>query len=161
MTVSHWPTPSHGVPVISGYYPCPLFLVPSAVSAPASPVAPVYARPTPAPPSAAPAPTGEGTRFPGKGPTPRVTESRSAVASYSVVPRSSEKLAGERCSVGFWNLTNRDLTLKVEGNSRVIPRGKSVTLELGRQFVWQIEGREPQTEQVPPTEAGVEIVIRM
>jgi len=62
--------------------------------------------------------------------------------------------------VAFWNLTDRELSLKIDGDARRLPRGKSVTLDLPPQFVWQIDGREPKTERVPSTESALEIVIR-
>ena len=46
----------------------------------------------------------------------------------------------ERCKVGFWNLTGRDVTLTVDGKSRSLPKNRSVTLDLEHQFTWQIEG---------------------
>jgi hypothetical protein len=62
--------------------------------------------------------------------------------------------------VGFWNLTDRNLTVSVAGQAHPIPRGKILKLEVGRQFVWRVEGHEPQNEIVPMENSGVEIVLR-
>jgi hypothetical protein len=41
-----------------------------------------------------------------------------------------------------------------------LARGKSVTLDLERQFTWRIEGRGAQTGRVALGESALEIVIR-
>jgi len=102
--------------------------------------------------------TRNGSRASGKGPA--VSESRSFYESFSVQPPSTDKLSADRCAVGFWNLTGRDVTLSVDGKPQIIPQGKSLKLQLGRQFVWQIGGHDAQTEKVPMENSGVEIVLR-
>jgi len=77
-----------------------------------------------------------------------------------VAPRGATGPAGARLTAGFWNLTDHDLTIKVDGQSHVVARGKNLPLEVGRQFVWQIEGRDPQREQIATGESAIEIVIR-
>jgi hypothetical protein len=66
----------------------------------------------------------------------------------------------DRCSVGFWNLTDRDLTVSVAGQDHIVLRGKTLKLQTGRQFAWRLDGHEPQNENVPMENAGVEIVLR-
>jgi hypothetical protein len=44
--------------------------------------------------------------------------------------------------------------------ARVLPRGKNVTVAAGRQFTWQVEGRERQTTRVDGGESTLQIVIR-
>jgi hypothetical protein len=90
---------------------------------------------------------------------PAVSESRTYFDTY-FGGAGAAKPAADRCSVAFWNLSGQDLGLKVDGQSRLLPRGQSVTLTLGRQFVWQVEGREPQKQDVPANEGALEIVIR-
>jgi hypothetical protein len=92
-------------------------------------------------------------------PRPAVSESR-FYDVFAVAPGDRTRPAADRCSVAFWNLSGQDLTLTVAGQKQTIVRGKSLTLELDRQFVWQVEGRESQAERVPATESGLEIVIR-
>jgi hypothetical protein len=92
---------------------------------------------------------------------PRVTESRYPSSDEESRRRtSSRKPARDRCRVGFWNVSNWDLTLKVNGRARRLPRGSSVTLRLRRQFVWQISGSTAHEEAVPAEKATMEIVIR-
>jgi len=62
--------------------------------------------------------------------------------------------------VAFWNLTDQDLALRIDGKPQPLQRGQSITLDLGRQFVWQVEGRDPQRENIPLGESALEIVIR-
>jgi hypothetical protein len=89
-----------------------------------------------------------------------VTESRSYYDTYAVVLKDASKPLGDRCSIEFWNLTNKDLTLKVDGQTHVLARGKSLGLDAGRHFVWQIEGREVNKENIATGESALEIVIR-
>ena len=113
--------------------------------------------PKPAPPSAAPdgqtkePPLGSAAK---KGPT--ITESRSSAASGG----GSASAPGAMCKVGFWNLTGRDITLKIDGQTRTLARDRAVTLELARSFVWQADQSEPSREQVPMDEAFHEVIIR-
>ncbi len=64
------------------------------------------------------------------------------------------------CRVGFWNITDRDVKLTVNGKAYTVSRNRNVTLPVGRTFAWQVEGGEPHTESVPQEELSHEIVIR-
>jgi hypothetical protein len=152
--------------------PVPVYLAPAPVACPVpavvalAPVAttpaplPAYAVPTPAPPSSTPpVQTREPPLQPGAGPGPKVTESRSAGGSQPATVEAKKADTG-RYRVGFWNVTGRDLTLTVDGQSRVLPRNQSVTLTLGRQFTWQVDQRAPLAEDVPAGRSTLEIVIR-
>jgi hypothetical protein len=169
----------HARPVRSYYYPVPVVYAPVApvVYVPVAPVVcqppPVvavpqpsyppppangYATPAPAPASGSPPPS----RMPSEPPStsgPGVKESR-FYEPYSVASFNPAKERGERCSVVFWNVTGRDLTLRVNRESRTLPRGKSLTIELPRQFTWQVEGHDAQVETIAPGDAAVEFVIR-
>jgi hypothetical protein len=79
---------------------------------------------------------------------------------YPVVSRDPMKPAGERCAVAFWNLSDRDMTLKVAGQTRLLLRGKSVSVEIARKFTWQVDERQPREETVAAADPGLEIVIR-
>jgi hypothetical protein len=68
--------------------------------------------------------------------------------------------AGDRCAVMFWNLSGQGLTLTVDGQTRSLPAGQSLRLDLKRDFAWSVTGRQPERQQVPAQESGVEIVIR-
>jgi hypothetical protein len=149
----YYAAPMYWDPCVIYLPPCPPVMVQGTqpIQAPMPREAPLAA-PSAAPPSAGPI-------TPEKG-KPEVSESRSFYESFAVKPQVSEKVLGERCAVGFWNLAGRDLSVSIEGQAHVIPRGKSLKIQTGRQFVWRMEGHEAQTETVPPDNSGVEIVIR-
>jgi hypothetical protein len=105
-----------------------------------------------APKPAAPAPIPESR--------PAVSESRSYYDTYPVAPDRSSQPLGERCSIEFWNLTRRDLTVKVDGSPHLLKQGRNLLLDLGRHFVWQVERHDPQRENIPVGESALEIVIR-
>ncbi len=135
-----------------------------AAGAPTTPAQRSYATPTAAPPSTTPPPLVEPPpttkpSVPGERP-PAVSESASYFDTYAVAPRSGSRPTGDRCTVGFWNLSDRDITVKVDGQPHTVVRGKSLPLEVGREFVWQVEGRDPQKEQIATGEVALEIVIR-
>ncbi len=117
---------------------------------------PNYAAPSAAPPSPS-GPLQPSTLTPPV--PPRISESGPHPAGVAVT-MTSEKRATQRCSVAFWNLTDRPLTLTIDGQSKVIERSRSTTLDLPRQFVWQIDNRERQVETIPPSESALEVVIR-
>ncbi len=138
-----------------------------------SPYARDYALPSPAPPSAQPIqPT----------PGPKVIESRStgndapakpepgAVRDYEafylapeVVPAVG-KAGEDSWPVSFWNLSGRSVSLHVVAQvgkrTYTLERGRQLTLDLPRQFQWQVEKRDPVSMEVPNGRAGMEIVIR-
>jgi hypothetical protein len=62
--------------------------------------------------------------------------------------------------VSFWNLSERSVMLRVNGQSYRLRRGQQASFTLPRQFQWQIEQREPIAAEVPSDRRGVEIVIR-
>jgi hypothetical protein len=142
-------TVSYAAPAYPIYYTTPLFC--NAVVTVPAPVAlttgPIYAVPTPAPPSSS-----------GKPVPPRVSEARSGNGGES--PKSTTVPVRERVQVGFWNVSGRDLTLTVDGQRRVLPRNRSITLSLGRQFVWQVDERTAQNEDIPAGNSTLEIVLR-
>ncbi|MCI0639115.1 MAG: hypothetical protein L0Y72_28340 [Gemmataceae bacterium] len=87
---------------------------------------------------------------------PMVSESRS-----TAVTQAGHKAGkGTRCKVGFWNLTGRDITLKVDGKAQKLAKDRAVTIELERSFVWQVEQNEPTGERVPEDQAFYEVIIR-
>jgi hypothetical protein len=86
---------------------------------------------------------------------PIITESRS--------PSGDQALAGstkQRCKVGFWNLTGRDVSLKVDGQQRLLPKDRAVTLDLDRSFAWQIDQGQTTTERVPDEQTFHEVILR-
>ena len=68
--------------------------------------------------------------------------------------------AKDHCRVGFWNQTGRNVTLTVAGKTLVVPHDRAVTLELPRNFVWQLDQQPARTEKLADERATHEIVIR-
>jgi hypothetical protein len=151
------------VPAVA-VYPAPVAVcVPVAV-----PVVPprIYAQPQPAPPStgkepplaepAKPTSPQPGPPAP-KGPQSQVSN---YFDSYAVASTATTQAPAGRCSVSFWNLSGQELILKV-GQRRVpLANGRRATLELDREFTWQIEGRDAQTARLAANDTAQEIVIR-
>ena len=70
------------------------------------------------------------------------------------------KNAGDRCKVGFWNLTGHAVSLKIDGQTRQLPRDQAVTLDLARAFVYQVDQGTVITERVPAGESFHEVILR-
>ncbi len=154
------PAPACGLP------PAPAPGVPEMSAVPATPFAP----PGAAPPSGGPVPY-PGSQAPPSPPMPPADKPTSATVQvskvgdrpfYDVYPVASRggAAAGDLALVSFWNLSDRDLTLKVAGQTRAVAPGGRERLRLERHFVWQVEGREARSEDVADGGAGLEVVIR-
>jgi hypothetical protein len=167
------PAPVLYVPVVA-YNPYPICILPPV---PVSPAAPRQAIPggTYAPPTAAPASPGPSTPEPPLAAPPGPAkpsaappdrslgfgESTSFYDAYPVATHQAVGIAGERRTVDFWNLTDRDLILRIDGGPpQVLPHGRSLPLAMGSQFTWQVEGRPTQTTRIDSGESGLQIVIR-
>jgi hypothetical protein len=161
-----------GAAPVTAYYYCPtppaVAFVPVPATVPPPPYAPPppaaaprYAEPRPAPPSGS---SVEPPRAPDAMPKAGVNavESRKAGEKFydSYLVASGGRPAGDRCAVMFWNLSGQGLTLTVDGQSRPLPAGQSLRLDLKRDFAWRVAGRDEERQQVPAQESGVEIVIR-
>jgi hypothetical protein len=147
------------------YYAVPVTVVcpPPVVWVPAEQAPPLFAQPQPAPASSNKEPP---LADPNKA-APGTTESKKVQSatekyfdSYAVAATAGTPRADGRCSVSFWNLSSGAMTLNVGDRRTTLAAGRSVTLNLERQFRWQIEGREAQSAQVAANESGLEIVIR-
>ncbi len=164
---AHFLWASRSAQTVACYYVVPVVCVvparPLGIAPPVPATMPLLlATPTPAGPSSTAepplAPGGKSSAPPAPG-QPGIREAR-YYDTYAVAPSTSSKPSGDHCSVGFWNLTNRDISVKVAGRNHVVPSRKNLTLDLERQFAWQVEGRNAETAQVPDSESGLEIVIR-
>jgi hypothetical protein len=121
----------------------------------------IFADPVPAPPSppqkkAVMSPAKSSSSPAAKELPPKIIATRSvenAVPGVSVVPK-------DRCRVGFWNVTGRDVTLTIEGKSWKVPKDQSITLDLEWTFSWQIDQRPQQIERIPTGQNTHELVIR-
>jgi hypothetical protein len=74
--------------------------------------------------------------------------------------QATNKPIDDRCAISFWNRSERDVTLRIEGRTRLLRRGRGLTVDLPRQFVWQQGNQVPQTLRVPAGTTTREIVIR-
>ena len=84
-----------------------------------------------------------------------------AFDAYFVGNRGTARAGGKAtCSVVFWNMTEREVTLAVEGKSYTVVAKGSMKLDLGREFRWGVNDAEPRQQKVPEEESGMEIVIR-
>jgi len=124
-----------------------------------------YAQPTAAPPSTTAAPSTDAvaptkSASPPPPRTPAVTDTGSYFDTYVRALHNSERREGSRPTAEFWNLTQHDLTIKVDGQRHIVAKQKSLLVEVPRQFIWQIEGRDPQKEQIATGELALELVIR-
>ena len=142
-----------GLPQTVCYDPCWMIPVaPPCVIEGATSPPPNYATPTPAPPS----PTGPAA--PPK-PAPKVSETRSFYDAPAPAAGQS-RISGESVTVGFWNLSDHDVTVIMNDQRYFLPPRQSVKVNVGRQFTWRVEGRDPERERIPDGASAAEIVIR-
>src|SRR5262245_25541064 len=145
-----WPVaaaPAYCVPVAPAPVPAPVPARP--------PILGTFATPTPAPPSPRPPPPAAARQR-----APQVNESRAPAGDDPPPMADPDGPARDRVRVGFWNLTERPLTLTIDGEERVLPSRRSLTLHLPRQFTWQVGQRAVQVERVPADRGSLEIVFR-
>jgi hypothetical protein len=114
-------------------------------------------------PDARPSPTGEPPLRNSNDKTSNDLRMPVIVTAHAIggnyVPGSSP-LAKDRCRVGFWNLSGREVTLRIDGKAWTLPKNREVTLDLERQFSWQVEGRPQHVERVAEGGASHEVVVR-
>jgi hypothetical protein len=146
-----------------GYTPCPSYYympTPYYYYSPKVTVIPLDQScdsiPVPAPPS----PTNEP-------PLRSTSEKKASLDPRAPVINTTRSLGGspstsskDRCKVGFWNLTGRDVTLTIAGKSWTVARNRTITLDLEHEFSWQTNEGPQQAERVPDGNATHEVVIR-
>jgi len=135
---------------------------PPAVGVPAPTGSPgLLAQPTAAPPSEGPIsmeqPGNPVAKKPGG---PVVSENMGFYDAYALAPDKKGTTPSDRGTLVLWNLTNREVKIKVDSQAHALAAGKSLALNVARKFVWQLEGRDPQIESIATGEVGIEIVIR-
>ena len=138
------------VPPCWGHAPLPPLAPPPKVMPPVMPLVMPLAKPLPAPPST----TTEPPLNPKRGPT--ISESR----SHGGAQAQTADLPPGRCKVGFWNITGGEVTLTIDGQTRTLAKDRALTLNLPRNFVWRIGGREAQSESVPEGQNIFEVILR-
>jgi hypothetical protein len=172
------PTVNYYVPVYQAVAAVPAATCAVPVKIVAPPVA-TFATPMPAPPSgtieppvSVPVKQPPSVKESTSQPPPEVKESTNQqppkvkdstnkfYGSFYSGPPASTVTDTTLCKVGFWNLSNRAITIQVNGEVHVLQVNQSVTLILPRQFVYQLDLEAPQTEAVPPGRTSVDIVLR-
>jgi hypothetical protein len=140
--------------VVPVYWAQPYYCypAPTIVPVPDAPRMP-YARPTPAPPSQSVEPP---LHRSGK----MSSDLQAPVIGGNFATNPMPSSSKDRCRVGFWNLTGRDVTLTIDGKSLTLARDRATTLELGCRFTWQADKRSERAVSVPPGQSTYEVVIR-
>ena len=69
-------------------------------------------------------------------------------------------VVSDRCRVGFWNQSGRDVTLLVAGQMHLVPHDRAVTLDVPRTFIWQLDHQAARTEKIGEERATYDIVLR-
>jgi hypothetical protein len=162
----YWYTPAY---VYSSYYYAPIpvyyqyyWAVPAYSCQPASAVTAIPAdspstSKADAEPPVLPAATGEPPVGGMNQRPPTISATRAQ--SGNVVPGGAP-LPKDRCRVGFWNLTGREVTLTVEGKSVTLAKNRSVTMDLERNFAWQVDQRPQHVERIAEGQFAYDLVIR-
>jgi hypothetical protein len=78
--------------------------------------------------------------------------------SFPIVLKA--KPANDQCTVTFQNLTGHAIKVIVNNREQSLAHKETATLAVLRQFVWRVEGREPQNEQMSKNDNALQIVIR-
>jgi hypothetical protein len=170
-------------PSLPGGYPLflrtsPIPIMPRSIAAGPRPGKPMLAQPTAAPPSAEIAavviekktePKSEPkprvaetspTEPAGKQPAAAVREEGPFYDTFPIALKANQKPTGDQCTVTFTNLSERKIKVILGNQERALGAGESATLPVARQFVWRMEGREPQNEKVGAGDYALQIVIR-
>lgn len=77
-----------------------------------------------------------------------------------VIPAEGKGEPAAQVKVGFFNHTDRQLVLDVNGQPVRLPKGEYVTMRLPRTFTWAEPGAKDHSVVVPPDADGIEIVFR-
>lgn len=77
-----------------------------------------------------------------------------------VIPAEGRGEPPAEVKVGFFNHSDRDLALDVNGEPVRLPKEQYVTLRLPRTFKWAEKGAKAKDVVVPPDADGIEIVFR-
>lgn len=97
---------------------------------------------------------------PGKQPGAAVREEGPFYDTFPIALKANQKPTDDQCTVTFTNLCDRKIKVIMGNQERALGTGESATLPATRQFVWRMEGREPQNEKVGTGDYALQIVIR-
>jgi hypothetical protein len=95
----------------------------------------------------------------GESPEAKLPKEEKAFSVY-ITQRSEGARKEEGYRVKFFNHSERELNLDVEGQEVKIAPGEFVKLKLPREFAWKEKGGETNRQAIPPESPGVDIVIR-
>jgi hypothetical protein len=98
-------------------------------------------------------------------PTPKpkkepLTDKGKSVEQYVVPADEKQSKPGPQVRVGFFNHSEREILLEVNGEQHKLPSEQYVTMRLPRTFTWAEKGQKGKEVVVPPDADGIEIVFR-
>ncbi|MGL6074622.1 MAG: hypothetical protein ACRC8S_10720 [Fimbriiglobus sp.] len=109
-------------------------------------------------------------RVPGGDPTlpplaipsePRTSQSQPlAKKSVEIIPVNGDKPTGDLRQINIFNLSDRDIKLKVLKETITLPKGSVISASVPVKFTWSRDDQPTETVEVPANAPGVEIVIR-
>lgn len=82
------------------------------------------------------------------------------VEQFLILSESKKAERPADVKVGFFNHSDRDLDLDVNGEPLKLPSGQYVTVRVKRTFKWGEKGKKSMDVVVPPDADGIEIVFR-
>jgi hypothetical protein len=87
-------------------------------------------------------------------------ETSKSFDQYIIPTEGTAATPGAEVKVGFFNHSDREITLEVNGEQVKLPSEQYVTLRLKRTFKWAEKGKKETEVAVPPDADGIEIVFR-
>jgi hypothetical protein len=90
--------------------------------------------------------------------TKRVSAAPAPTIEIFPAARNPDEPRTEIVSIGFFNLTGRDIEFEVSNKQYRLARGHTLSLALPREFTWREKDGELRTSRVPEDAAGLEIV---
>jgi hypothetical protein len=93
-------------------------------------------------------------------PMPRHNDTGKPFDIINVAPFEGIQQVGGRVGVGFFNHSDRDLVLEIDGRPLQLNSRYYVQVKLPREFRWREKDGPTQTTKVPSDAGGVEIIFR-
>lgn len=81
-------------------------------------------------------------------------------SGIDIVPADGKPATNGKRRVGFYNQTNREVLLTVEGESVKLPSKHTITAEVPATFTWKLDRGDARSTTVPDGASGVEVLIR-
>jgi hypothetical protein len=95
-----------------------------------------------------------------KGDAPKTDGPAGRRVEQYVIPADGRGDGRAEVKVGFFNHSDREIVLDVNGEPLKLPKEQYVTLRLPRTFTWAETGAKGSSVVVPPDADGIEIVFR-